>query len=212
MLMPLLAVVTTLGSWCTSLAASSPRVITGASVGTAILIAQGPERAVYLTCEHVIRGESDIQLEFQNSSKSLPARVVAQNRIRDLAILEVSQKPSLLRPLPVAELGQHPKKYPAELLSWGYDTVPGRFSPATLLGKKLLTHRDESAFTWEIRERPGPGRSGGPVVNANGQILGIVAASRKETGLVIHHDEILAFLKQNTKALQVGSDSLAEGK
>ena len=54
----------------------------------------------------------------------------------------------------------------------------------------------QPAFFWQTEAPPQPGRSGGPLLDGHGRVIGIAVAKGGERGYYAHHDEIVAALKR----------------
>ena len=94
-----------------------------------------------------------------------------------------------------------PKRFPFEAVSVG---CPGGAAPTcqaeTIRAKRFA--RDEKdmesdgSFVWEAARAQQAGRSGGPLVSADGTIIGICRAKSADRGYYTHLDEIQAVLKE----------------
>ena len=74
-------------------------------------------------------------------------------------------------------------------------------------GKKLLRlGKDKASFFWESSKAPVVGRSGGPLVDSKGRVLGICSGNQEGHGYFTHLDEIHAALRRE------GSTWVVEGK
>ena len=73
----------------------------------------------------------------------------------------------------------------------------GDFAWAETVAAKLLKRANDvpEAFFWQTAAKPEKGRSGGPLLDADGRVIGICAATQDEKGYFTHLDEILAGLK-----------------
>lgn len=134
------------------------------SMASATLVADG----IVLTNEHAVRSCDRISI----GERGTPARLLKAERGLDLALLEVSVQGS-----PV-EIGTQPDVVLGEPV-----TVAG-YPLATMLGGLNVTTGAVSAETgarqqtglFQISAAVQPGSSGGPVLNAAGQLIGIVVA------------------------------------
>jgi S1-C subfamily serine protease len=101
--------------------------------------------------------------------------------------------------LPLARAGERPKTFPAPVAAVG---VEGD-AAATVWRDRLLAKRfvrkptKDAAFFWETERPPVAGRSGGPLLDDRGRVIGVCAANQGGLGYYAHHDEILAALTRD---------------
>jgi len=64
-------------------------------------------------------------------------------------------------------------------------------------GKKLVRRQaaDKPAYFWEVDRKQRGGRSGGPLVDRRGYLLGVCSGTNKEKSYFCHADDVRAFLK-----------------
>ena len=134
-----------------------------------------------LTNAHVVEKAIRVEVLLQNERTPLPAEVVGLSPLLDLAVLKVSAK----RSLPVLALGDSTKLRPGEWVvaignPLGYDhTVTAgvisatgrRVEVAGNTGQKPRVYEDLLQTDAAIN----PGNSGGPLLNIDGQVIGINA-------------------------------------
>ena len=132
-----------------------------------------------LTNNHVIENADNIEVNL-NNGKSYKAKIVGRDNITDIAVLKINP---VYSPLPEAKLGNSSK------LRIG-DWVIAVGSP---LGyEQTVTHGIISAINRRVRDIPAsvdfiqtdaainPGNSGGPLINLNGEVIGINTAIRAD--------------------------------
>lgn len=160
-----------------------------------------------LTAEHVVAplkspNVSAFTIEtYPNKSVSYRSgRVVAQSRNQDLALIEFDAEgapPGILSICPPARV---PKGRKLPSLSFGC----GRGTPPTgqideVVDVKLLRRSatvPEVAF-WETSQGQERGRSGGPLMDKQGFLIGVCSGRSNGKGYYVHIDEIHGFLKNN---------------
>ena len=158
---------------------------------------------IIVTNEHVIRGASEIHVVLADG-RQIDADVIGSDAENDLAVLKVATK----APLPVAKLGTS-----ADLMIG--ESVVAIGSPLGL--KKTVTVGVVSALGRTIRNEDrvyndfiqtdasiNPGNSGGPLLNIDGEIIGInsaVIASAQNIGFAIPADKVHRIV---TELTQVG--------
>jgi S1-C subfamily serine protease len=119
----------------------------------------------------------------------------------DLALVRFKIDKEEVPVLPLAAPGQRPKTFPAKALSVGATegTVP-TVEAETIAAKKLVRSEkdpEQVAFFWEMERPTTSGRSGGPLLDANGRVIGVCIANQFGKGYFVHLDEILAALKRD---------------
>ncbi len=139
-------------------------------MGTATIVADG----LALTCRHVLRDEQDLHVAFLRGSES-PCEVAFEDEDLDLALLRLPTKG--VRVLPMAasspEVGDpvwavgHPQGYLFSVLS-GVVSADGR--EVEMPGGPTLKG------VLQTDAMVAPGCSGGPLLNAAGEVAGLVVA------------------------------------
>lgn len=141
-----------------------------------------------LTSEHVVRDAAEIEVTLA-SRKRYKARVVGADPRRDLAVIRVDAKD-----LPVAELGDAGRLRRGQfVLALGSPFGFGRDGQASLsFGIVSGTGRAIPGVGAELDRYYGnliqtdaavnPGNSGGPLVNLDGQVVGVNAVISSQTG------------------------------
>ena len=82
------------------------------------------------------------------------------------------------------------------------DTREPRISAITLTGRKLVRRLDgTSAFFWQAKGKAIPGRSGGPLLDRNGRLIGICSGTQGNMSYYVHPDEIYALLHREAIAM-----------
>lgn len=172
----------------------------------AILRRSGPF-VYFLTAAHVVAGTDDLQVQtFTAASYPKPAtvyrsaEVVAQSAESDLAVLRVATTDALPGQLPLAGADDAPPTGGFTALSSGCaaGTAPTCESQQ-VLGKKHVRRpgQDGQTWCWEVKKPSAKGRSGGPLVDRKGRLIGVASGTDGTRGYVIHPQEIHAFLRAN---------------
>jgi S1-C subfamily serine protease len=135
-----------------------------------------------LTNAHVVAGTQGTTVK-NSAGRSLPARVVLFDSQRDVAILYVPRL--ALAPLPEAGAGQgtqgaaigYPGGGPEQVVPAAVDREV-RAEGRDIYGQSLVVRN-----IWIIEAKVEPGNSGGPLVNLNGNVIGVIfAASTSSPG------------------------------
>ena len=150
---------------------------TGNGVGSGVVI---NDQGDILTSLHVVTGSNDIQLTFADGTKSRARIAVAQPE-NDIAVLESSKLPPLLVP---ATLGNpNAMSVGDEAYAVGHPFgLYSSMSAGVISGFDRSIQPIASAYRIEnliqIDTAVNPGNSGGPLLNRDGEVVGIV------TGLI----------------------------
>ncbi|MEX2493894.1 MAG: serine protease [Nitrospirales bacterium] len=137
-------------------------------IGSGFVIGKNGEIA---TNYHVIEGASSAIVKFVNKEEKYTVDNIVQTSTKyDLAIIQISAKPA---PLPLGD---------DELASVGSriyaignpEGLEGTVSEGIISGFRKV---DENFRLMQITAPISPGSSGGPVVNVNGQVIGLASAS-----------------------------------
>lgn len=157
------------------------RVIPQKGAGSGFII---DPKGYILTNEHVVRGADEIKVTLKDGRK-FTGKVAGQDASLDLAVIKVDA-----RDLPTLKLGDSTKIRPGEWViaignPYGFaNTVTAGIISATGrtledLGKKNLIQTDAPI---------NPGNSGGPLLNLNGEVIGInvaIVAGAQSIGFAI---------------------------
>ncbi|MCY2968730.1 MAG: trypsin-like peptidase domain-containing protein [Planctomycetota bacterium] len=149
-----------------------------------------------------------VQVVFQSGNpteKSLPAEIVAMSEDPDLAILKVGGIPDDVAPLDVeknVELVETTSVFVVGF-PFGESLAIGSGNPAVTIGKGTISslRRNETGriVRVQIDGSLNPGNSGGPIINAKGELLGIAveAIRGSNIGLAIPTAELKSVLSGN---------------
>jgi S1-C subfamily serine protease len=179
--------------------------LTDVAIGTGAIVAS---EGYVLTNWHVIAGQEVGIIFFKPAVGTEPAdqsafgaKLIAQDPVADLALLKILKAPAGLIPLKLGDMSNvqvaediHIIGHPHGLF-WSYST--GVISQVR--DNYKWTYDDgskHSAKVLQMQTAINPGNSGGPVLDDNGNILGLVAMSEAGQNLdyAIAVDEIKAFI------------------
>jgi hypothetical protein len=180
---------------------------TSRTEGSGAVVGQSGPFVYVLTAAHVVTKAEKLEVH-TFSADSYPkadkvydsAEVVARSRdAADLALVRIPTRdrpPAALRICPPDLVPA--KGFPA--LSVGCNDGKAPTSQAEeASGKKQVRRPDqtEDATCWEVSRKPGPGRSGGPLLDARGHLVGVCSGAADSGGYYSHAEAIHAFLKAN---------------
>jgi S1-C subfamily serine protease/predicted RNA-binding Zn-ribbon protein involved in translation (DUF1610 family) len=151
-----------------------------------------------VTCAHVVRDA--VQVTIKLGGKSWPARVIAFDPVKDLAVLKIEAQdlPTLaLSSDPVVELAQSVRVvgYPlTDMLGKGIKITSGSVAGTTETNPAGIRQ-------FQIDATVNPGNSGGPLVDDRGQVVGVTSAllsgfQISEVGFAVPVDEVHALLQR----------------
>jgi len=160
-------------------------------MGTGVII---DPRGYILTNYHVVEGVSNIQVSLADT-KGTTARLIAHDPKTDLAVIKIENKD----PLPVIQLGTSCDLMKGEPViaignAYGYEHTVTRGIISAL--HRNVQVSDEQKYNDLIQSDASinPGNSGGPLLNIDGQTIGINVAVRvgaQGIGFAIPIDEAL---------------------
>jgi S1-C subfamily serine protease len=167
--------------------------------GSGVVILKTKTHAYALTAGHVVPGAKTVDVlvagDGEGPGKTLKAEVLARSLESDLAVLRFSAADAP-EALALAPVGAKPKR--AVSVGWEKGEAPSAFDES-LKGKVRLKRPGEAGgvWCWETARKQAVGRSGGPLVDEAGEVIGLASGHDGETGYYVHADEIHKFLRAN---------------
>ena len=163
------------------------RIETSSGMGTGWLIEPG----LILTNHHVVEGSTIVSVR-QNEGSLFTARVLAVDQPRDIALLSIGVSQTFLNPMakPLPTGLAYTSDIASSMMAMGYSggLIPledGTVGPATanigvLSGLVNFTFFDADNLV--IDAAVDPGDSGGPVLNLDGEVVGMTRAAQVSSG------------------------------
>ena len=186
---------------------------TQACDGSGVLVGRIGPVVYVLTAAHIADKDDKLTISvftkdsYPRSAHEYPGELIARQDEQDLAIIRFTtsdELPSPARPYPPAKIPDA-KDFPGLTVGCNDGGAPTCLA-VVVAGKKRVRRRaDEgTALVWEIKSAPKTGRSGGPLLDREGRLLGVCSGAAADKGYYAHAEAIYAFLKQN--ALEVLAD------
>jgi serine protease Do len=148
----------------------------GQGVGSGFIIS--PDGYI-LTNAHVVAGSSEVTVRMADAKREFKAKVVGADERSDVALLKVDQKN-----LPVAKLGKSSTLEPGQWVA--AIGSPFGFANTITAGIVSATDRSLPSDTYvpfiQTDVAVNPGNSGGPLLNLNGEVVGINSMIYSRTG------------------------------
>ncbi len=163
------------------------RIETSSGMGTGWLIESG----LILTNQHVVEGSTIVSVR-QNQGSLFTARVRAVDEPRDIALLSFDVSQTFLDPMakPIPTGDVYTSDIASSMMAMGYSggLIPledGTVGPATAnIGvlSGIVTFIFFDVVNLVIDAAVDPGDSGGPVLNLDGEVVGMTRAAQAYTG------------------------------
>ena len=150
------------------------------NIGTGVVIV---DDGTILTNLHVVAGAQRILVEFIDGLES-EARVVALERAQDLAVLRARTIPDDLQPAPLTSTRDLSIGAPVTAIGFPFGIGPTVTAGVVSgLRREFRSPEGERLLTNLIQfdAAANPGNSGGPLVTASGEVVGIVTAIMNPT-------------------------------
>jgi S1-C subfamily serine protease len=151
------------------------------AVGTGVVI---DDQGTILTNLHVAQAAKRLRVEFHDGTEA-DARIIGARPELDLAIIQPSTLPDDLQP---ATLGSSAALRPGdEVVAIGFPFGIGPSASSGVVSGLLRIFEQEGSPAMrnmiQFDAAANPGNSGGPLVNANGEVVGIVTAILNPSGI-----------------------------
>ena len=188
--------------------AASVRVrnTTQQTVANGVVIGQSGRTYFVLTVAHGFKEDDKLDVDFFPAKGDAQAVADAKVVVRtdpfgqDVAVIRVEAKNQLtLEKLRLAPAGALPKP-PFAGFSFACPQIGAADSQAEkILQSKFVQKKPGARDTqfWIVEAAPELGRSGGPLVDAQGQLLGICSGGNDKVGFYTHAGEIRQILEKN---------------
>jgi serine protease Do len=174
--------------------------------GSGVLLRHEGAFAYVLTANHVVGKATELNV-LVFSADSYPkedkvyrgAEVLARDARADLAVVRVATRDKLPAPLSVCPAKQTPDGKGFAVLTVGCQPGgPPLPIVDTVQATPLVSKPGETGKVkcWETAKGQTAGRSGGPLLDRQGRVLGVASGTGGGKGYYVHAEEIRAFLKR----------------
>jgi len=161
------------------------------SLGTGFVIRSD---GLILTNTHVVNKADTIQVQFQNDKKLYTAKLIGQDIHTDIALIKINTK----KELPFAQLGNSGNLQVGEwVAAFGNPYGHGHTMTKGIISAVNREIDELNLFPFlQTDAIINPGNSGGPLVNLNGEVIGINTAMRTQgISFAIPIDNVKVVLK-----------------
>jgi len=174
--------------------------------GSAVVVGRAGPAVYLLTAAHVVEGADRVEIRCFDQGKT-ESRVLkdvtvlarTNSAVEDLALLRVAAGGEM-SVLPLRKGKVSSLKTPQGAFSAGFgESNRCIVNAETIVAASLVRKAgaDEAAQFWKCRGAPTAGRSGGPLLDADGRLLGLCSGADGKAGYYVHLSEIRRFLTRN---------------
>lgn len=182
------------------------------AVGSGVVVGVRTGYAYVLTAAHVLGPGARPTVEWFAGEKVTAApdrgEVVFRVAEADVAVVRL---PAGRRDWPAIALV--PRPAPTDRVEGGWaigcdNGKPPQVTAVALRGRKLVRRSDAAtAFFWEAKEIAPGGRSGGPLLDAAGRVIGLCSGTQERLTYYTHADEIRAAFRKHGLGWATGDDA-----
>jgi S1-C subfamily serine protease len=175
-------------------------------VGTGVLLGKSGTTAYVLTAAHVVAGAEEVEVhaytkdDFPKPRAYKSAMVIGRRpENRDLALVRIPNFTADVKTLPIATNADGGTEKKISAISVGCPDFkrPALCSETIQVVRTVKLGQTATVKYWQSDRRPELGESGGPLVNAKGQLLGICSGCQGDHGYYCHIEDLREFLRSS---------------
>jgi S1-C subfamily serine protease len=183
------------------------RNLTKKTDGSGVLIGKSAPFVYILTALHVVEEADRLEVAVFFKESFPRSKVVYRSAetisekvgLTDLAVLRLATTDVMPGYVRLCPEGLVPTGQGMRVLTVGCDEGnPPTCLSETVAGKKLARRQEGGAVAsfWEVDRKYVKGRSGGPLLDGRGYLLGVCSGTNREKTYFVHIEEIHGFLKR----------------
>jgi len=158
------------------LAGATVRISTSRGSGTGLIF---DDRGYVLTADHVVRSVPKVTVTHSDGREEI-GFVLGRDEVRDIAVVKISGSPELH----VAVLGSEQGVQIGDpVLSFGYTPFNEGMSSTSGVVSAIIPHEVEGYQFIQTDAFLYPGQSGGPLLNLNGDVIGVLSKTLRVSEL-----------------------------
>ncbi|MDY3552157.1 serine protease [Gemmata sp. JC717] len=167
--------------------------------GSGVVIRRTKTQAFVLTAAHVVEKAKVVEVQVAGTKDkpgtTLKAEVLERGAAADLAVLRLTAD-GVPEAVPLAPVGGKPKLVLS--VGWEKGAAPGALDEVLKGQVRLRKPGAANVVTcFETVRKQAEGRSGGPLLDECGRVIGVATGHDGKTGYYVHADEVRSFLKAN---------------
>jgi S1-C subfamily serine protease len=180
--------------------------VTQGTAGSGVLLKRNGPLVYVLTAQHVVDGAKRLEVA-TFSAASYPkeaatyrtAEVIARSAEADLAVVRLTTRDEMPGSVTVCPPSKVPDAKDFVALSVGCADGAPTCALEDVKGKRRVRKpaADATVLCWEAATAPTKGRSGGPLLDRHGQLIGVDSGAGDGKGYYVHVEEVHTFLRSN---------------
>jgi len=172
--------------------------------GTAVRIADHRTGVYYLTAAHGVLKNDDVNLESFSANNPTQPKLVVKGKVLecwpgfDLATIRADEpEPQALAKLCPPDAVPVGKNVPLLTIGCSGANAPTIEITKGVRKEIVIPSENRAGAYWQAEKIPAQGRSGGPVFDVKGNLVGICSGTNSKDGYYVHIDDIRIALKKS---------------
>jgi S1-C subfamily serine protease len=186
--------------------------------GSGVVIYRDRQHVYLLTAAHVVGRSRQVEVHVAAAQADKPgkprvfkgATVLAKSSPElDLAVLRLRVAAELPSPVALATV-KGAAKVPDRAVSVGWASGDAPTALDEDIRRKAVVRRPgekAGVLCWQTKRKQVRGRSGGPLVDPAGRVIGLATGHDGESGYYVHVEEAHRFLKKNGLGFLIGDET-----